>query len=33
MDTEGRAEGGGGRVKFAAPPRPVDIRLEELVEG
>lgn len=31
--TEGRAEGGGGRVKFPAPPRPVGRRVEEVVVG
>ena len=30
---EGRADGGGGRVKLPAPPRPVGSRVEEVVVG
>lgn len=30
---DGRADGGGGRVKFPAPPRPVGRRVEEVVVG
>lgn len=30
---EGRADGGGGRVKLPAPPRPVGRRVEEVVVG
>lgn len=30
---EGRADGGGGRVKLPAPPRPVGTRVEEVVVG
>lgn len=30
---EGRADGGGGRVKLPAPPRPVGRREEEVTVG
>lgn len=30
---EGRDDGGGGRVKLPAPPRPVGRRVEEVVVG
>lgn len=30
---DGSADGGGGRVKLPAPPRPVGSRVEEVVVG